>query len=602
MGWGDGYPAWWDAAPAPVRAVLGGEYVARARVAEALASVRPEAHDDAPVVWCRWPTRADWVAWRKEQGLDVAESARVWRKAYSAAEVTRAAAEVRAEREAERGDGWLVPVSERPCWRVYVEAATVGESGSASLCRRATVGGVPRWVPTGMSASYGPCVAGLAARQADCMRVTDARWYVGERASDGRVGWCQRRCRSRCCPVCLRASASRRAATYGEVGAALNEAPGVAPWFLTLTQRAYVGETLASALARLRHAWSRLRRDRATRARWATVVAGVSGMEATAAAADGTRRWHVHLHLAVWLDASADVSEWRAWLARAWAERAEVDGGESADPWGRVERRVASPTGGVDVRAATAAELRYTLKYAGKPADMDAEQLAEWALCTAGLRLHLPLAGLHPSGGLAKRWRAGEAPAGAVETAIFGHFDRLQAAKGRDEAPLLEVWEAAPDGRPLDLECLVCPAADRLVQWSTAAGGLAAEVVDPVEQCVVGGRLVVWPGAVSHGGLGRAPAHEVDARARARVRRAVGRGAALDAGGRWVPLRPRHVRAHSGSGEVLVRAGGDDGWGSDMVLSVARKRLGAGLQVSVPAELVRSVETLLAKNKRASMR
>lgn len=144
------------------------------------------------------------------------------------------------------------------------------------------------------------------------------------------------------CPVCAGISSTRRAIALQTVAGALMS-DGLTVVHATFTQRARHGETLKSALDRLRRSWHLMVRGRPGRA-WRDLVVGVYwGDEATRSWA-GKRRWrpgtprpseraqywHVHRHAVLVLDPgqTADLardSVMSLWLAASARCHTELD-------------------------------------------------------------------------------------------------------------------------------------------------------------------------------------------------------------------------------------------------------------------------------------
>jgi len=131
------------------------------------------------------------------------------------------------------------------------------------------------------------------------------------------------------CPVCAALRSRQLAAALRTVIDA-EELSGVDGdlAFVTLTQRAMPGESLSTALDRLRGGWRRLTQGRPGRT-WRSYVSGsYSGIEATRGAdgADGQlgHHWHVHLHVVLRCDPTVSLDTVRPWIGATWRDATEA--------------------------------------------------------------------------------------------------------------------------------------------------------------------------------------------------------------------------------------------------------------------------------------
>ena len=240
-------------------------------------------------------------------------------------------------------------------------------------------------------------------------------------------------CGSQLCPVCARKRARERCERWAPVlGELAADGYQLAHWTFTQPARAdhaedalpvvngfgrgpqglaglsSYGETLGDAVDRLRASLDALRYNRRHRDWWNRHVAGfVWGIEWTARAKSGRRRWHVHGH---------------ALLVLRNVERAELggrpdlwrDGRELAGPWrDELTRRWCSvaagamPAGQMLTAVDDHAEvLREVLKYPCKPASLSPAQLCEALSTMKGRQVHSPGGALHAASRTGRRARA----------------------------------------------------------------------------------------------------------------------------------------------------------------------------------------------------
>lgn len=168
---------------------------------------------------------------------------------------------------------------------------------------------------------------------------------------------------------------------------------------VTLTQRDIVGETLSSALARLRGAWRALRVGRAG-AEWkARFPSYFYGIEVTSAWLREGLRWHPHIHVIVAAPKGANPGALRRWLADRWAALTDAqragDGWQPAagnydrarDAWIGVAAEDPSRRWWRDV-GESLAEVKQAAKYPCPVADLTPRALAEWLAVAYGQRWH----------------------------------------------------------------------------------------------------------------------------------------------------------------------------------------------------------------------
>jgi len=181
------------------------------------------------------------------------------------------------------------------------------------------------------------------ARMRDC----GARWgmQLRYRPADGALltlplpAMCGQR---HVCPVC--AAQRSRALSAALRSAVQREPEDRRQIFLTLTQRAQVGEVLADAIARIRSSWDRMTKGRPG-TDWRERVPGWWwGMEATRGSKG--QHWHVHLHILLTVGAAA-VDALPQWVASRWAAATDAEAqGRGWDAAAACQRRSPIPVDG----------------------------------------------------------------------------------------------------------------------------------------------------------------------------------------------------------------------------------------------------------------
>lgn len=158
------------------------------------------------------------------------------------------------------------------------------------------------------------------------LAMCSSSWYVQLRADGGNLVdpvAVPRPCGlDHLCPVCASRFSSALAAALRLV--LQEDLPGRPLALVTLTQRAKVGESLESALARWRRAWELMTRGAPGR-EFAELVAGwYYGLEVTRG--DVGKWWHLHAHLVVVLHPGVEVAKARAWVGSTWRRSTESAG------------------------------------------------------------------------------------------------------------------------------------------------------------------------------------------------------------------------------------------------------------------------------------
>ncbi len=259
----------------------------------------------------------------------------------------------------------------------------------------------------------------------------------------GSVGWRQRFCKDRACPVCARNRASK-ARHQMRAHLAAREQAGCGPLaFLTLTHPKFscVAEGPGEAVDRLMAEWRKLRDRRPFRRHVAGYVRAVEcvwsrkGWKRTK---DGrpfyTREtgWHAHLHIILELEPMSANEAWdvQAWLTSAWVE---ITGGSEK---------------GISWQALSRAKVGQIAKYITKPFELPVAQAPLFFQELAGRRL-LQGGGTWRYYQQADAGDGGEAPAGWVPQALHV-ADLIDRMPRRDEhgkpAKVVFSWVVDGDG------------------------------------------------------------------------------------------------------------------------------------------------------------
>lgn len=196
-------------------------------------------------------------------------------------------------------------------------------------------------------------LAKLYTKLAECGRHA----AIYQRAEDGQLVQSTARCKSRICPRCSTIRAERVRESIAAAAKEINS-----PRFVTLTLK-HSDRTLDDQLKELRESFTRLRRQKAWKAR---VTGAIAIIEVKWGNAD--KRWHPHLHVIT------DGVYWpQAGLSKAW-------------------ERASNGSSIVDIRAIHDRKqvAKYVAKYVtdcSKNERMPLEKLPEFALAMHGVRL-----------------------------------------------------------------------------------------------------------------------------------------------------------------------------------------------------------------------